>query len=397
MGVLNMIQHNRQLTPAEKEDMVREIRRELNNLRLHGQDPKEKLHTLAKTYLEQNAPDCLGNINAIVQELHDRLFSLGALEKYLRDDEVTDIHVFGTRIMVEKNGCLYEDSEGFLNEEEVRLVTERIASQAGKEISEAVPSIDAELYDGSRAIVIIPPEAEKPYITIRRHTMMHRVKAGLEELAETLGGLDTEYFRRIVKERKNILVCGQTGAGKTTLINALAKEIPRMHKVAVLEDTRELELDLPYVMYLKTREGTEDVKPITYSTILQDCLRSRPARIILTEVRHPRAAYELIQCLNSGHLGSMTTIHANSAMDGLYRLETLIQEHSNLTTKIIRQLIVRVIDVVVSIVLKEDEDGNVCGREIREVVEVEKTLDSGRYMVRLVGGTDKKQGGEAGC
>lgn len=132
MGLLDMIAHDRQLTVTEKEEMVREIRRELNGLRQHGQEHRTQLYVLAKMYLEQNAPDCMGNLDAIVQELEDRLFSLGALEKYLRDDEVTDIHVFGTRIMVEKNGCLYEDSEGFLNEDEVRLVIERIASQAGK-------------------------------------------------------------------------------------------------------------------------------------------------------------------------------------------------------------------------------------------------------------------------
>ncbi|MBT9177338.1 MAG: Type IV secretion system protein PtlH [Firmicutes bacterium] len=311
-----------------------------------------------------------------------RFLGLGLLEKYLEDLDVTDITVMGTQIMFKRGGLRIDAPEQFPNEKAVRILQDRILAPLNKALTISTPSQDAELYDGSRALLVIPPQSEKPLLIIRKH---NRLKHTLEDLSLSVDGLDrmAGFLKEAVKRRKNIMVAGGTGAGKTTLVNALGFEIQPKHVVAVLEDTREIQLGLPYVYYFKTRAAAGEAKEITYSSLLRDCLRADPDRIILTEIRTPLSAYEFIHVLNSGHRGSMSTIHANSCLDALLRTEILIQEHQGLEAKVVRRLIARAVDVLVFLEIREDIDGNRAGWALTEIVEV-ADAEGGEYVLKGV-------------
>lgn len=360
---------------------------------------KDVLREKVKEYIESNFPHYKDRLYEITEEVYDKMYGLGIIEKYLKMDDVTNILVFGTRLMYIKNGQKIK-GEDFKSIDEVKIIYDRILANAGQSISYAEPSKDAELHDGSRVKVIIPPEAPEPYIIIRKHRQLNK---NLDEISEGLNGLNdsigkmeinlkkrtetqftgtlSDYFKKSVKERKNIMVIGETDAGKTTFVNALTYYIQPNHVVAVLEDTREVKLPLPYVFYLKTREEREGAKAITYEDILYDCLRATPDRIILTEIRTPVAAYSFIHVLNSGHKGSLTTIHADNVKMALDKLEMLIKEFKNIDDKTIRRLISKAIDILVFIGLQEDEKGDITGREIKEVAELNGIDDNGNYIL----------------
>jgi pilus assembly protein CpaF len=310
--------------------------------------------------------------------------------------------------MYVRDGVKYDAPETFKDLSQVETVYRRIAAAANKNISEAEPSADAELFDGSRVLVVVPPEAAEPYIVIRRH---QKLTQKLDELAEglpdlnapvtekvqraqiyrgkkreTFNGTVAEYLIDAVKKRKNIMVIGETGAGKTTLINSLTHYIHPNHIVAVLEDTREIQAPLKYVYYFKTRDRTEGARAITYEDILNDCLRANPDRIILTEIRTPESAFTLVNVLNSGHRGSMTTIHASSSLLGLDKLETLINEYKPLDKVLIRRMITRAIDVLVYLYLESDDLGNAKRRAIGEIAELLDVDDNSNYVLEYIYG-----------
>lgn len=363
--------------------LASEIREQM--VKHHGKpDIKSALRSEAEELLKRRYPYEMGMLDEYSDLLYQRLYGLGILEKHLDDPDITDISVLGTQIMFKKRGLKTDADEHFQDEKAVRILQDRILSPLNKSLTVATPSQDAELYDGSRALLVIPPQSEKLVIIIRKH---NKLTAPLQDLAQSVQGLGAMegYFKQAVRERKNIIVAGETGAGKTTFINALGFEIQQKHVVAVLEDTREIKLGLPYVYYFKTREGGGESKEITYSNILRDCLRADPDRIIMTEIRTPVSAYEFIHVLNSGHRGSMTTIHANSSLDALLRLEMLIQEHHNLDGRIIRRLISRVLNIVVHLRVAEDERGNRTGWMLGDVVEV-KGMNGDEYLLEKVMG-----------
>jgi len=344
---------------------------------------RQALRTETEELLRRRHPYELGRLDEYSEFLYQRLYGLGILEEYLEDPEVTDISVLGTRVMIKKLGIKTDALEHFQDEKAVRILQDRILAPLNKSLTISTPSQDAELYEGSRALLVIPPQSEKPVIIIRKH---NRLKATLDDLAPSVAGLEqmVGYFKQAVRDRKNIVVAGETGAGKTTFVNALGFEIQAKHVVAVLEDTREIQLGLPYVYYFKTREGNGEAKEISYSTILRDCLRADPDRIILTEIRTPISAYEFTHVLNSGHRGSMTTIHANNCLDALMRMEMLVQEHRDLDGKVVRRLISRAVDILVYLKVREDTDGNRAGWAMTEVVEVTGMDYNGEYLFKDV-------------
>ncbi|MBS3985682.1 MAG: CpaF family protein [Selenomonadales bacterium] len=343
---------------------------------------RDALRTELEELLGLRYPHELGKLDEYVELLYQRLYGLGILERYLEDPEVTDIAVVGTQIMFKRGGVKIDAEECFPDAKAVRILQDRILAPLNKALTVSQPSQDAELYEGSRALLVIPPQSEQPILIIRKHNRLTYTLQGLAENVDGLG-LRVEYFRRAVRERKNIVVVGATGAGKTTFVNALGFEIQPKHVVAVLEDTREIRLGLPYVYYFKTREAQGEAKEITYSTILRDCLRADPDRIILTEIRTPLSAYGFIHVLNSGHRGSMTTIHANTCLDALMRTEILIQEHQPLDAGVVRRLIARAVDILVFLEVKEDAEGNRIGWAMTEVVEV-NGVEEGEYVLREV-------------
>ncbi|MBE3578982.1 MAG: CpaF family protein [Caldanaerobacter subterraneus] len=365
----------------------------------HTPDFKNILTQKVKAYIEENFPHYKPQFIQIAEEVYDKMYGLGILEKYLKMEGVTDVLVFGTRVMYVKDGQKIK-GEDFKDINEIRVIYERILASAGQSISYAEPSKDAELPDGSRVKVIIPPEALEPYVILRKHTVLNKsldeIKDGLKNLEDRVGDIKVfikrqrfesfsgtllDYFKKAVKERKNIVVVGETGAGKTTFINALSHYIQPNHIIAVLEDTRELKLPLPYVFYLKTRDEREGAKAITYEDILYDSLRANPDRIILTEIRTPIAAYSFIHVLNSGHRGSMTTIHADNVRMALDKLEMLIKEFKPIDDRTIRRLIAKAADIIVFIGLEEDEKGDITGREIKEVAELNGVDEQGNYIL----------------
>lgn len=326
------------------------------------------------------------SLKTICDYVHNILFGLGPIEKHLKNPSVTDIYVMGTRILYVENGIRKDDTEEYPNLEEVRRIAEKIATITHQTINTQNPHIDAELPDGSRALVVIPPVASEPYICIRKHTSrakdLYQLRNGYVNMSDEM----IEYFKKAVRDRKNIIAVGQTGAGKTTFLNALTYFIQPLHVVAILEDTREMCVPLKYVYYFRTRKGSDEIKPVTWTDILLDCLRANPDRIIIAEIRTPEAAYEFLDALNSGHAGSMTTIHASNTLLALQKLEMKVKEYRpTMDDKMIRMLISNTVDIVVYIDTIQDELGNIKGRVVKEILELERGINpDGTYKSRYV-------------
>lgn len=351
---------------------------------------KKTLKINIRRYLQNNCPVYMPVIDNIVKGTYSRMYGLNLLDKYLELPDVSDVFVFGQRIMYIKNGERILANEKFSSLDDVKIIYKKIASNAGQNISVQEPSKDAELLDGSRVLLIIEPEALEPYIVIRKHTKsdisidelvlqgldapvgtyIKQKKLGISETKDLSNTTLREYLKTAIVARKNIIFVGGTGSGKTTFMNSLTHYIQKNHIVAVLEDTRELNLPLPFVYYLKTRKGSDTVPSITYEDILKDCLRANPDRIMLTEIRTGESAYSLLQVLNSGHMGSMTSIHANGALEAVDRLEELITEYKSIPKRSLRGLISKAVDIIVYLQLDEDEKGNKIGRAIKEIIEI---------------------------
>jgi pilus assembly protein CpaF len=287
--------------------------------------------------------------HALAANIVDEMVGLGPLEPLLRDTTVNDILINGPcMIYVERRGKLELTKLQFRNDAHVLHVAQRIASSVGRRIDESSPMLDARLSDGSRVNVIIPPLSLKgPCISIRKFskTMMDLssfIKAGTvsPELARAL--------EIIAHCRLNVLISGGTGSGKTTLLNAMSGFIDPGERIITIEDAAELQLRQPHVIQLETRPpNIEGQGQIAQRDLVRNALRMRPDRIIVGEVRGPEA-FDMMQAMNTGHNGSMSTIHSNSARDALARVESMIlMAGVNLPTRAIRGQIASAIDVVV--------------------------------------------------
>jgi len=369
------------ITVEEKEKMFTELQQIMMNYDGENCDIRAEVNREVERYLKNKLPAAQGKKEEIEQEVFDKLYSLGPLEKYLRDELVTDIDVNGTCIRVERGQEIIRDENSFQNVEEVLNLIDRMAGLAKTEISRAEPRGNLDLPGGYRAYVAIPDLVLEPTIVIRTH---HRIDATLEELAKGMKDLTPvviRYLRRVTRERKNILFVGGTGTGKTTNINALGKEFQENHRVCVLEDSREVVLPLKDVKYFKTRDEGEHVKAITYNDLINDCLRCNPDRIVMTEIRDndPKAALSYITGLNTGHRGSVSTIHANSALKSLERLESMIREVEPYMPVFVLKRNICVLDVLIHLTQEEDERGIKKLRKLNEIVELKRLDKNGEY------------------
>lgn len=304
---------------------------------------------------------------------------LRPIEDLLRDPEITEVMVNagGRRVFVERSGALEIVPNRTLEMRNLTVAIKNIARGCGDEISEAQPALDARLEDGSRVAAMFPPcSVDGPTLTVRKFT--HRYT--LKELVEigTLSRALADDLTEAVRNRKNVLISGGTGTGKTTLLNALAASIPADERIVLIEETSEIQIDQPNVVRFEARRaqvalGQETPLPaVSISDLLRATLRHRPDRILVGEIRGPEA-FDLLQALNTGHQGSLSTIHANSAEQALTRLaHCVLAAGTGLPHEATREAIATAVDVVVHI----DRAGS--SRRVTRVAVVERydrTLD----------------------
>jgi len=285
----------------------------------------------------------------LVIEVEQETFGLGPLEPLMQDATVSDILVNGPKtVYVERRGKLERTQVIFRDDSHLLQVIERIVSGIGRRIDESSPMVDARLPDGSRVNAIIPPLAlDGPVLSIRRFAADPYRMNDLIEIG-TLTPALAEILRAVVKARLNVLVSGGTGGGKTTLLNVLSNAIPDTERIVTIEDSAELQLQQDHVVRLETRPSNiEGQGTVSQRDLLRNALRMRPDRIVVGEVRGPEAL-DMLQAMNTGHDGSLSTIHANSTRDALSRLETMIlMSGIALPVRAMRDYIAAALDVII--------------------------------------------------
>lgn len=309
-------------------------------------------------------------LDRLAEEVVDELTGFGPLEILLRDPGVSEILVNGPgRVFVEREGRLYQSDLRFIDDHHVLRVIQRILAPLGRRLDESSPMVDARLPDGSRVNAIIPPVAlDGPCISIRKFSQELLRSADLlayQSVDEAL----LEFLRQAVSRRCNILISGGTGTGKTTLLNVISGFIDERERIVTIEDTAELQLGHDHVVRLETRPpNAEGYGEVTARDLIRNALRMRPDRIILGEIRGVEVL-DVLQAMNTGHDGSMSTVHANSAMDSLLRMEMLVGLTGNrLPEQTLRLMICAALDVVVQITRLAS--GRRCISEVLEVLEV---------------------------
>ena len=318
----------------------------------------------------------------VVTELVHDIKGLGPIEPLLHDPEISDILINGLgSAYVERRGRLEPIEIRFRDAQHLLHIAQRIAGWMGRRVDESSPMLDARLPDGSRVNVVIPPLAlDGAAISIRRFVMRG---TGLDEMAErqVLSSPMRELFRIAVKARLNILIAGGTGAGKTTFMNALSREIPDGERLITIEDAAELQLQQPHVIRLETRAiSAEGTGQVTMRDLLVNTLRMRPDRIIVGEVRGGEAN-EMLQAMNTGHPGSMCTLHANNPRDALIRLENMLMSGSgDIPLPALRRQIAGSIDLVVQ--LARLRSGHRCVTSVTNVVGIENDIVTTEEMWR---------------
>jgi pilus assembly protein CpaF len=315
---------------------------------------------------EESTPLTVADREDIIEQVLYEITGLGPIEPMFRDLSISDILVNGSKeIYIERGGRLTRVATSFRNDAHLMAVIDRIVSRVGRRVDESSPMVDARLPDGSRVNAIIPPLAlDGPVLSIRRFGIDLSVQKLID--GGTMNPAMASLIAGCVAARLNILISGGTGAGKTTLLNALASFIPADQRIITIEDAAELRLQQEHVVRLETRppnaEGEGEVKA---RDLVKNALRMRPDRIIVGECRSAEAI-DMLQAMNTGHEGSLTTVHANSPRDALARLETMIlMAGANLPDRAMREQISSALDVIIQV--SRLADGT---RKVTSIVEV---------------------------
>jgi pilus assembly protein CpaF len=329
---------------------------------------------VAKLVEEEKTPLSLVEKDRVIEEILDEVFGLGPLEPLLQDPTVSDILVTTPKLVyVERGGKLYRTPVEFKDDAHLLRIIEKVVSRVGRRVDESSPLVDARLPDGSRVNAAIPPVAvDGPLLSIRRFGR-HAMKGEdlVAKLALTDGMLDL--LKACVKARLNILICGGTGAGKTTLLNALSSYIPEDERIVTIEDAAELRMQQTHVARMETRPANvEGVGAIHIRQLVINALRMRPDRIIVGEVRADEAL-DMLQAMNTGHDGSLTTIHANTPRDGLGRLEVMVgMANANMGIRSIRQQVASAVNLFVQVARFSDGTRRIT--YVTEVVGMEQDI-----------------------
>ena len=311
---------------------------------------------------------------ALVREIQNEMLGLGPLEPLLADPTISDILVNTHRtVYVERRGKLELTPVVFANDAHLLKIIDKIVSRVGRRVDESSPMVDARLPDGSRVNAIIPPLAlDGPTLSIRRFGVRTLDMDDLLDSESISPGM-AELLKGAVKARLNMLISGGTGSGKTTLLNALSQYIPPEERIVTIEDAAELQLLQPHVVRLETRPANiEGRGEITQRELVKNALRMRPDRIVVGEVRGSEVL-DMLQAMNTGHDGSLTTIHANSPRDALHRLETLmLMSGVNLPNRVMREQISAALDVIIHVTRFSDGSRRVIA--VSEIVGMEQDV-----------------------
>jgi len=363
----------RPLTPLELEWKRRIYDRllEIADLSLLATLEKHKARTqirdiTQRLFTEQGAPLALPQRHLLARRIEDEVLGLGPLEPLLSDPTISDILVNGANsVYVERRGKLEPTTITFHDDAHLMNIIDRIVSAVGRRIDESSPMVDARLADGSRVNAIIPPLAiDGPMLSIRRFAVERLGMADLLRFG-TLTEPLADVLRAVVLGRLNVVISGGTGAGKTTLLNVLSGFIPAAERIVTIEDSAELQLQQPHVVRLETRPPNIEGKgEVPQRELLRNSLRMRPDRIVVGEVRGGEAL-DMLQAMNTGHDGSLTTVHANTPRDALGRIETMVSMTGlSFPIRAMRAQIASAINVVIQV--QRGDDGH------RRVVSVQE-------------------------
>ena len=371
-----------------KKQLHRELIAKLDLTMLEGLDENQRraqVESLARRMLvEAEIRLTRGDEERLITELLHDTFDLGPITPLLLDEEISDILVNTHRqVFVERLGKLETTSVSFRDEAHLRHIIDRIISRVGRRIDESTPLVDARLPDGSRVNAIIPPAAlDGPILSIRR---FRRRALSIDDLMG-LGSLTPEIAQLVtgaVAARLNMLVTGGTGSGKTTLLNILSRYIPSEERIITIEDSAELMLQQPHVVRLETRppniEGKGQINP---RDLVRNALRMRPDRIVVGEVRGDEVL-DMLQAMNTGHDGSMTTIHSNGPRDALHRMENLVlMSGHTLPDKAIREQITSALELIVHVSRMADGTRRILS--VQELLGMEGTVVTMQEIMRFV-------------
>src|SRR3954468_11091197 len=332
-------------------DLIPDLRPRLANAEIEPEALRERVRAQARARLEAERGLAAADRERLADEITDDTLGHGQIEKLLADDSVTEIMVNGARdVWIERAGRLYQTAVRFNDEAHLRRIITKIAGQVGRRVDESSPMLDARLPDGSRINAVLPPLSLSGWLlTIRKFA---KERFSLEDMIRlgTLTRDSVDLLSVCLRGGLNVLISGGTGSGKTTLLNAMSGEIPGDERIVTIEDAAELRLNQAHVLRLEARPANiEGEGLVAIRDLVRNALRMRPDRIVIGEVRGAEAL-DMLQAMNTGHDGSLTTAHANSPRDALARIETMVlMAGYDLPVRAIRQQVASALDLIVHI------------------------------------------------
>lgn len=332
---------------------VDQLRKQIDNsdiLKLNDEELINYLNNYILSYASKNKIELeIEEVNKYSKELFYDLRGLGVLEYFLEDDLINEIMINSyDQIYIEKEGDIFKSHINFRSEKELDRIIQKIVSDSGREVNISNPIVDANLYDGSRVNIVLPPISNNPIITIRKFS---KHKLSVKDLIDT-GSLTeelAEFLRKLVKSKYNIMIGGATSSGKTTFLNVLSNFIDDNERIITIEDSRELQIqNKENLISLQTRNANSSNKgQITIKDLIRNSLRMRPDRIIVGEVRSDETV-DMLQAMSTGHDGSLSTAHANSAKDMISRLETMVlRSGEKIPIEAVRRMINSSIEILI--------------------------------------------------